>query len=47
MASNTEVARQVHAALQEEKQREREERQNAKVNERYKTILATLADLGG
>jgi hypothetical protein len=47
MTSNTEVARQVHEAMQAEKQREREERQNAKVNERYKTILATLADLGG
>jgi len=43
----TSVEQQVHAALQAEKQREREERQNAKQNERYKAIIATLEDLGG
>jgi len=41
------VEQQVHAALQAEKQREREERNAAREQARYKAILDTLAELGG
>lgn len=43
----TSVEQQVHAALQAEKQRDREERALAKQQNRYKAILDTLAELGG
>ena len=45
MASS--VEEQVHAALQAERRREKEEQLNSKQNARYKAILDTLADLGG